>query len=146
MTHPFAGNLVIRRRGIQQHDDEIILLPVAGHPDHGFAGGFVGAAVRFLHPAPLFVKRHAALHVLNLKRDMRDPCCGIKFIFHQSVTNFSLCCFSGKSGIAFFFQFKCEIRAAGFDDPAAGQHVDDIGFDVIQQALVVGNHQKAAFG
>jgi hypothetical protein len=44
------------------------------------------------------------------------------------------------------FQLQREFRAAGFDDAAVRQHVDHVGRDVVEQALVVGDDQEGAVG
>ena len=49
-------------------------------------------------------------------------------------------------GVAVRFQFQRQFRAAAFDDAAIGQHVHDVRLDVVEQALVVGDHQEGAAG
>ena len=46
--------------------------------------------------------------------------------------------------VAAFFEFEGELFAAGFDDAAVFEDVDDVGLDVVQQALVVGDDEEAA--
>ena len=44
------------------------------------------------------------------------------------------------------FQFQGEVWAAGFDNPAVHQHMNDVGLNVIEQALVMSDDQKSATG
>jgi hypothetical protein len=44
------------------------------------------------------------------------------------------------------FEFERQFLAARFHDAALGQHVHEIGHDVVQQALVVGHHDHGALG
>src|SRR5690606_30128911 len=48
--------------------------------------------------------------------------------------------------VAFFFQFQCQFFATGFHDTAIRQHVNVIGHNVVEQALIVSDYDKAAVG
>ena len=45
--------------------------------------------------------------------------------------------------VALLLEPQRELLAARLDDAALGQHVDDVGLDVVEQALVVGDEQHA---
>src|SRR6188768_3616400 len=45
--------------------------------------------------------------------------------------------------VALVLEPEGEVLAAGLDDAALGQDVDDVGLDVVQQALVVGDEEHA---
>src|SRR3990172_1851037 len=45
--------------------------------------------------------------------------------------------------VALLLESQGEVPAAGLEDAAAGQDVDDVRLDVVQQALVVGDDEHA---
>src|SRR4051812_1589423 len=49
-------------------------------------------------------------------------------------------------GVAFFLQLERQLLAAGAHDTALRQHVHDIGHDVVEQPLIVRDHDEAALG
>src|SRR6266516_7015991 len=49
-------------------------------------------------------------------------------------------------GVAARLQLQRQILAAGLHDPALGEHVHYVGHDVVQQALVVRDHDRGAVG
>jgi hypothetical protein len=52
----------------------------------------------------------------------------------------------GNTGVALRFQLQRQRLVAAFDDAAIGQHVHKVRHHVIEQALVVGDHQERALG
>jgi hypothetical protein len=48
--------------------------------------------------------------------------------------------------VAFFFEFEGEAFAAGEDDLAIHEDVDDIGLNIVEEALVVGDEEEATVG
>ena len=52
------------------------------------------------------------------------------------------CGLRGHAGVASCFQLQRKLWAAGADDPAAGQDVHTVRHDVIEQSLIVGDHQR----
>ena len=44
--------------------------------------------------------------------------------------------------IAVALELERELRAAGRDDAAPGHDVDDVGLDVVEQPLIVGDDQE----
>ncbi len=45
-------------------------------------------------------------------------------------------------GVALLLQLQGQLLAARADDPAVDQHVHEVGHDVVEQPLVVGDHQE----
>src|SRR3984957_15716904 len=48
--------------------------------------------------------------------------------------------------IALGLELERELLTTGAHDAAAREHVDDVGHDVVEQALIVGDHDHGAFG
>src|SRR5688572_30600378 len=46
--------------------------------------------------------------------------------------------------VTLFLQFESEVDIAGLDEAAVGEDVNDVGLDVIGEALVVGDEKNAA--
>jgi hypothetical protein len=49
-------------------------------------------------------------------------------------------------GVALLLELERQLLAAGADDAAVDQHVHEVGHDVVEQALVVGDDEKARSG
>jgi len=48
--------------------------------------------------------------------------------------------------VPFRLEFQSELLASGFDDAAIHEHVDSVGRDIVQQALVVSHQQDRPLG
>jgi hypothetical protein len=44
--------------------------------------------------------------------------------------------------IALLFEFESELRAGSFYDSAFVEHVDEVGLDVVEQTLIVGDYDS----